>query len=482
MIEVPSARAPRVSFALACIVAVGLAIRLYEAATIPFWFDEAFSFRVSQESWSELVRRCADDNHSPLYFGLLKLWTSVAGTSVLALRAPSIAFGTATIAVMYVVVRDAIDGPRGKRAALLAALFVAVLLPAASWSAIARMYALAMLLAAASTLALLRASRGTSKRSWAVYGALAALAVYAHYYLCFFVFAHGVYVAAVALARRRFPLQALVAVALFVALWLPWIGVFLDQRTHTGASWWMPPLGAKMVIYEWYLVVGQRFHDGFPDLWIVAVIDVASLAALAYLAWRGSAAERLVVLLATLPYLAGVVVSVRGANILVPWYHLSSQLFLAAAAASLVTRIPQPRWCAVVASATAGVLVAGLVADQRVEKLDLPYDRVVTRLADVRPGDRVIVDSFDYFPLTYLAPDLDLEVYAETGRLEFYDGGTMLGSGDRVVGKADVENLAGRVWIIENDAKGSVAKPAALRVVGRQTFGLVTVTQYVSQR
>jgi hypothetical protein len=124
------------------------------------------------------------------------------------------------------------------------------------------------------------------------------------------------------------------------------------------------------------------------------------------------------------------------------------------------------------------LLFAGLVADQRVEKLDLPYDRALALLSNARSEDAVVIDAFDYFPMRHYAPHAHWSVYAENGRLEYFLGGPIVMPDDHIANKQEVEALSRTTWIVENSDKASVAVPTTLRVRHRSVFGLLIVTEY----
>ena len=69
---------------LFAIILTGVLIRIRGLTLRSFWFDEAFSWRMTQFSPGELFVHVAHDNHPPLFFILLKAWSEIAGDSVIA--------------------------------------------------------------------------------------------------------------------------------------------------------------------------------------------------------------------------------------------------------------------------------------------------------------------------------------------------------------------------------------------------------------
>ena len=63
------------------------------------WFDEAYSAVVAEYSFSQIISLVATDKHPPLYFLLLRVISTVLGTSDWALRTLSVAGAVALVAL-----------------------------------------------------------------------------------------------------------------------------------------------------------------------------------------------------------------------------------------------------------------------------------------------------------------------------------------------------------------------------------------------
>jgi mannosyltransferase len=92
---------------LTIIIFIGLVLRSYCLTSRSLWFDEAFSWRIIQFPFLEMIQRVGRDNHPPLYFVLLQGWTAVFGESALALRALSVLLGSLTILGVFVFAVEA---------------------------------------------------------------------------------------------------------------------------------------------------------------------------------------------------------------------------------------------------------------------------------------------------------------------------------------------------------------------------------------
>src|SRR5262249_40025571 len=95
---------------LGLVIAGGMALRLYGITERSIWFDEAAGWRAVQFPWREMLSRVAADNHLPLYFIVLKLWTGAFGDSLLAMRGLSVIFSGAAMAGVYLFACEAFRG------------------------------------------------------------------------------------------------------------------------------------------------------------------------------------------------------------------------------------------------------------------------------------------------------------------------------------------------------------------------------------
>jgi uncharacterized membrane protein len=91
---------------LLMIFIVAFLIRLV-ALNQSLWLDEAITAQVVKEnSWLEILTRFSPyDFHPPLYYLLMKFWTSIFGYSEIFLRLPSVIFSLATGWVIYLICR-----------------------------------------------------------------------------------------------------------------------------------------------------------------------------------------------------------------------------------------------------------------------------------------------------------------------------------------------------------------------------------------
>ena len=157
-----------------CILAVlitllGAGLRLPHLATRSLWFDETMAANNSRGSLIETVRNTRTDNSSPILYPLVLHAAQKLGHSAMIVRAPS--FAASVLLIIVVLVLG--DKLLGSRAALLAALLLAVAPSQIHYAQEVREYALSSLVAALMTLAYLAflarpGGRPEKLRLWAV--------------------------------------------------------------------------------------------------------------------------------------------------------------------------------------------------------------------------------------------------------------------------------------------------------------------------
>jgi len=217
---------------LVAIVFLGVALRLSEVATRDLWEDEAYSVRISESAVPDIVERSISDTHPPLYYLVLHYWTALFGDSEFAVRAPSIIFGAATIVAVYAVGRLLASA----KAALLAALLVALSTFHLNYSIEARMYSMLAFLATASFYFFIVCRRNPSRRSSIGYFVASAALIYTHVYGLFiliaqnaFVFTHLVVVQAGCEKWRSTYRSWAPAQLALIVVFLPWLIVMIGQ-------------------------------------------------------------------------------------------------------------------------------------------------------------------------------------------------------------------------------------------------------------
>ena len=240
--ERPSSSAPARAAARPLPLLVGLVVTvcvvLRFVTVSDLWLDEAQSVAIAtQPTLADLVAALRTDGAPPLYYVLLSAWTSLFGSSDLAVRSLS---GLASVTALPLVW---LLGRRlgGAHTGLAALLLLATNPFAIRYATEARMYSLLVLLTAAAGLALCRVIDRPGRGAQAGLAGLTVLLLLTHYWALFLGITVGL---GLLLRLRRAPaqarpglLRAVVALVAGAVLFLPWLPVFLFQAGHTGAPW-----------------------------------------------------------------------------------------------------------------------------------------------------------------------------------------------------------------------------------------------------
>src|SRR5262249_2544703 len=219
----------------------------------------------------------------------------------------------------------------------------------------ARMYTLGTALAAFSSWALFRALHATKRprRWWLLYGFLALLFAYTHYYALFSIAAQGVFVLGWLLVRCRGNIRdllrspslwnAVLAADIVVVGLLPWVPVFLGQRSQVQAAYWTGPVTAWSVpalCYQMFLAPeNASFRTDFSTEAALAIALLCAVCLLALL-WRARAAEWYVFWAAVVPFGLSMLVSLLDTKVIHLRFFLFTHLFFLVALAALLWRIP----------------------------------------------------------------------------------------------------------------------------------------------
>jgi len=184
--------------ALLALTLVAFMLRAWHLDTQSLWRDEVDVARFAGWPLSQLVRSLTVARHNgPLYYGLMRGWLTLAGHSEFALRFPSLGFSVVVVPLTWQVGAQLV----GRRAALLAALLVAISPYLVWYGQDAKMYALVSALTLLAITCLWKALATGRWQWWAGFVAAASLSLYVHMLAALLI---PVYAVALPLAYPRF--------------------------------------------------------------------------------------------------------------------------------------------------------------------------------------------------------------------------------------------------------------------------------------
>lgn len=362
------------------IVTIGLAvfvtIALLNVTRASFWFDEAFSAYLAQFSYWDIARFTSTDVHPPLYYWLLKAWSSVFGTTELAYRSLSIAIGAGVIAATFALARRLF----GRKIAWLTLLFLSISPMLIRYSDEARMYTLSTLIVVVATYVLVWARASQKRSPWIVYGVLVSLGMWTHYFTALAWLAHWVWVGIEAwqksprikdALKKVFTQNWVIAYGLAIALYLPWLPFMAKQLgVVQGAGFWIGQVGAYTpanYLSNYFYYLEQHQALGWLALLLIGVVvaiilllprtlkvlkksEKSSFLLVSTLAW----APPVLLFLASLPPLRSSFVE----RYLLPAY-VALSLFIAVICI-VGTRKWKPFWRLVLPITVAGMMIFGI--------------------------------------------------------------------------------------------------------------------------
>jgi len=239
-------------FCVAAAMVFGGLIRFIGIGRLSLWFDEGYTAWLVNHPFGELIRLVRADTSPPLYYILLHFWTSIFGSSEIALRSLSAIFGIAAIALVAAIARRLPVHPAG------AAWIFALSWWQVDYSQEARSYEMTVLLAALMLYSLVRHLQKPDWR-WLVLLIIAGTCgLYANNFMPLYIAA----LAAVAMilpsavsTQRRLRDGAIVTSALAV-IYIPWVASLASQIQRVQKDFWIPRPGLLAICEELARICG----------------------------------------------------------------------------------------------------------------------------------------------------------------------------------------------------------------------------------
>jgi uncharacterized membrane protein len=298
------------------LLAAGLFFRFYNLEKKAYWFDETFtSLYISGYTPAEVKQRVGDreisaqelmrfqhvnpdrgllstvtalsvndPHHSPLYYGLARLWAGLFGDSVWVIRSLSAFASLLVFPCLYWLCRELFEM---RRVAWVALMIVAVSPFHVLYAQEARQYSLWTVTILLSSAALLWALRLQMKRGWALYAVTVTIGMYTHVLFGLVIIAHGVYMIGHQSAQTDWNLRQLAkalvayltATLSALAAFMPWVYVMVTNFSMASSqmSWVRGSVNPFHLIGMWAHNVSAVFLDTNHTLKSVVPYDFATL-------------------------------------------------------------------------------------------------------------------------------------------------------------------------------------------------------------
>lgn len=478
---------------LLLIVITGVGLRSYQLTTRSLWFDEVFSWRLIQFPWGEMITRAAADVHPPLYYILLKSWSVVFGSSLLALRSFSIVGAGLTIAAGYLFSASAFKNRS-------AGLFAAWLLALSGWQIAfaweARMYTFGMALAFFSSWLVLRAVRRPNLMNWLFYAGAAAAFTYIHYFAFFTIAAQLLFVAGYIVASTRGRIgemlqwrltwYALLAIVVMFGLYSPWLPTFLKQNAQVQAAYWVPPIGGWSIpdtFYRmWLPTSGIPAHHGLGIIiaGLPIILTIIGWLLLVIVPRLPQDSRWLTAFLGIIPFLLAITISFVGHSLYQDRFLVFAHLFMVAALAGLVMSSKRPPVRATLVTLITFWFAATAVHYwQELDIIHKPGAHAAARAVYTtrQTNEPVVVTSpFVFFAIDHYSKEEygadQPKLLSANGELAHFAGGPILTQQDVISPDIFTSTTSSTLWLVDTTGFGSteIPLPASWHVAERGTF------------
>jgi mannosyltransferase len=252
----------RHQYILGPVFVLALVIRAAIAYRGGIWADEGFFLSiVDLQSWAAMVGFLQyHESHPPLFYGLMRIWRNTAGSDDATTLVLPVILGAALAPVTFGAARKLYS----ERAALFAAVLVAICSGLAEYSAQIRPYCLLPILVVLSCTSLARLLHTARPRDGLFYAIFTVLLLYTHNWSWLVLGGQGI--ACVRelflmpnVTRRRVVLVLSASWAGVALAFLPWLPTFLFQVSHAGHQpVYLPTFIDKLGAAVFALVLGPQ--------------------------------------------------------------------------------------------------------------------------------------------------------------------------------------------------------------------------------
>ena len=129
------------------------------------WFDEAYSVGIAKQPWGNLLISTINDVHPILYYVLLKIYSLICGTSVIALRI----FSVIPIVLLAIFSFVKIRKEFGDKVSFYFNLVLLLLPVTMHYGSQIRMYSLSMLFVTITAVYAYLAYKNNNKKDWIIF-------------------------------------------------------------------------------------------------------------------------------------------------------------------------------------------------------------------------------------------------------------------------------------------------------------------------
>ena len=235
------------------VMAAGAVLLLTGITNEGLWYDESYTGSLVGQSFSSIIHVTGGDNHPPLYYLALRVFTLMLGNTVFTLRLFSVIGALALAALGIGPVQRALGG----RVGFIYTVLILAMPITIAMAQEARMYTWAAFLVTGSALYGYFGWLDGKRKDWILFGIFTAAAAYTHYYSLLAAALLGVILLAAMIAGKRRLDPFLYTVGAVTLLYIPWLIKLAGAIGRVKGSYWIPPVTGK--------VIGQVFTYPFSN-------------------------------------------------------------------------------------------------------------------------------------------------------------------------------------------------------------------------
>ena len=199
------------------------------------WFDESYSVALARTGFLDLIRDATEDVHPLLYYILLKLWSLIAGTSIVSLRIFSV-IGAQALAILGIthIRRDF-----GAWTGFWYSFIIYALPTTVRYAGEIRMYSWLPFFATLTAIYAYRLYRTQKLKDYILFVLMSLCTAYTHYFGLVFVFiVNAMLLIAIFIGRKK-KIPYLLAALSQLVLYIPGFYVLWKQLQSVGSGFWI---------------------------------------------------------------------------------------------------------------------------------------------------------------------------------------------------------------------------------------------------
>ena len=227
------------------------------------WFDEAYSVGIARQPWGNLFVSTINDVHPVLYYVLLKIYSLIFGTSVIALRI----FSVIPIVLLAIFSFVKIRKEFGDKVSFYFNLILLLLPVTMHYGSQIRMYSLAMLFVTITAVYAYLAYKNNKKKDWVIFAISSICSAYTHYFALFTIGIINLVLLFYIIREKKELLKRwFIYGAIQIVCYIPGAVIFIMQSTRVANGFWISVNYPDIItqIIEFFFL--DSINSGLPSI------------------------------------------------------------------------------------------------------------------------------------------------------------------------------------------------------------------------